>query len=213
VSPLTRGDGMKRCVLAAVISAVSAGACSSTTVGGGGGGSSGGADAGHDVAALEASSGADTGTAADVAEADTPSDGGCGVVTNGAAVVPEQNTATAPPTPQGGAIPDGTYFVTAATLYTGPGGATGPTGKTYQFTSQVSGDGTAYDSVDAISGGTPVVAVGTIAISGARITVTQICPTTTMPVSAYVAFDSNGVDTVTLYTSTPPISALTFTRQ
>lgn len=112
-------------------------ACSSS--GGGGGTSS--SDAGDDVQA------GDAGTDAAV---DAPFDGGadagpCGAGANLAKAVDAQQVASAPPGAMGGTIADGTYVLTDATLYTGPGGATGSLGLTLQQTWGFAG--TAYHLV------------------------------------------------------------------
>jgi hypothetical protein len=54
--------------------------------------------------------------------------GECNALVNVASEVPIVREATLPPPPAGGAITDGTYVVTRATLHTGPNGATGPHG-------------------------------------------------------------------------------------
>jgi hypothetical protein len=50
----------------------------------------------------------------------------CNTLTQIATPVQPQQVAEALPAPTGGAIPDGTYVITAITVYTGVGGATGP---------------------------------------------------------------------------------------
>jgi hypothetical protein len=211
-SPLHWGTFMKthRQLLIMVASTLAAGfgmACSSSSTGNTGGGSDAGPDSG---VAAETGSGADSGSPVDAAPESTVNDAGCVVISNGASVVMEQSVATAEPAATGGTIPDGTYFVTAATSYAGPGGMTGPTGTTYQFTSHVSA-GT-YDAIESITGGKASVTTGTLVTSGTNITIQQTCPATDGGLSPYNQFSSDGT-TVTLYTSSMPFSSYTFTKQ
>lgn len=83
--------------------------------GGGGGGSSGGGG-GSSVGGGGGSSGGGGGGAA------------CNTVSNNAPTVTVNQVAATAPTFTGGTIVPGTYYVTQASIYTGPGGATGPTG-------------------------------------------------------------------------------------
>jgi hypothetical protein len=142
-------------------------------------------------------------------------DGGpapCNTVANTASVVAQQNVASAAPTPAGGAtIADGTYYVTAWTVYTGAGGASGPTGSTTQFTNVLK-SGT-YQFVEFISGSNPssLVQNGTFSTSGSSITIQGTCPSG-LGTSPYTAFDNDGTN-VTIYTATQPINALVFTKQ
>lgn len=201
-----------RQLLVMVASALAAGfgmACSSSSTGNTGGG---GKDAGPDSStAADTGSGADSGSPVDAAtESASVDDAGCVVIDNAAAVVMEQSVATAEPAATGGTIPDGTYFVTAATIYAGPGGATGPTGTTYQFTSHVSG--MTYDAIESITGGKASVSSGTLVTSGTNVTVQQTCPATDAGPSTLNQFSSDGT-TVTLYTSSTPFQSFTFTKQ
>jgi hypothetical protein len=73
-------------------------------------------------------------TSADTSTTETDVDAGlmCNTLAQIGGSVTIQRVATAPPTlsTTGGAIPSGTYVLTALTLYTGPGGATGSFGTT-----------------------------------------------------------------------------------
>ena|SRR5450432_490655 len=59
-------------------------------------------------------------------------DGGCNSLTNMAPLVNVMSVASAMPQPVGGSVADGTYWKTASVVYTGSGGASGPTGMTEQ---------------------------------------------------------------------------------
>jgi hypothetical protein len=195
-------------MVAATLAAGFGMACSSSSTG-----NTGGSDAGPDSsAAADTGPGADSGSPVDAApESASVSDAGCVIIDNAASVIMGQNVASSEPTAMGGSIPDGTYYVTAVTFYQGPGGTAGPTGQTYQFTSHVSG-GT-YEAIESISGGKATVFSGTLSISGPNIVVTQTCPPTDAGVSVYDQLSSDGMTTVTFYTSTMPFQSLTFTRQ
>jgi len=199
-----------RQLLIMVASTLAAGfgmACSSSSTGNTGGGT----DAGHDSAvAADTGPGADSGSPVDAAPESTVNDAGCVVINNGASVVMEQSVATAEPAATGGTIPDGTYFVTAATVYAGPGGMTGPTGTTYQFTTHISAN--TYDAIESVTGGAASVFSGTFAINGTSAQILQTCPATDSGVSPYDQITSDGT-TVTVYTSSLPFSSLTFTKQ
>jgi len=81
-------------------------------------------------------------------------DGGqCNVLVNNGPVVSIMQVAAAPPTYVGGPLMSGTYLMTAANTYTGPGGATGDSGTTIRekfvyFGSSTSGPVQAVISVD-----------------------------------------------------------------
>src|SRR5580704_15253687 len=76
-------------------------------------------DAGGDARSLP-----DTGI--DDAAPDAP--GTCNTLVDSAPAITVEQVAGEPPAPQGGTIVDGTYALTAAVIYTGPGGPTGPSG-------------------------------------------------------------------------------------
>jgi hypothetical protein len=97
-------------------------------------------------AALDGGAAVDGGAAADggpVTDGGAPSDGGsncpdagvpCNTLTNGATTATRQQVAQNTPAFTGGTPVPGTYFSTASTVYTGPGGATGPTADTERTT-------------------------------------------------------------------------------
>jgi len=70
------------------------------------------------------------------AEAGKPA---CNALVNLGTDVPILTEAAVPPPAMGGAIADGTYVVTSATLYTGPNGASGPSGKSVRMTVAIAG--------------------------------------------------------------------------
>ena len=136
--------------------------------------------------------------------------GVCNSVANAAPSIPITNVASDAPAPTGGTIPDGTYFVTASQIYTGAGGAAGPTGVTYRATNRVTG--THYDAVTSASS-QPVDAhaSGTFATNGTNTVIQQSCPIPqTVP---FTSFSSDGVGTFTIYSSGTPVQALTYTKQ
>jgi hypothetical protein len=53
---------------------------------------------------------------------------GCHEIVNDGPAVEWMNVAADPPAPAGGALAPGTYHLTRASFYTGPGGASGPGG-------------------------------------------------------------------------------------
>lgn len=68
--------------------------------------------------------------------------GDCNANVFGGPTLPEQQMATSAPAPQGGSVQNGTYYETSLVLYTGTGGATGPTGNTRQATIVISNSST-----------------------------------------------------------------------
>jgi hypothetical protein len=78
----------------------------------------------------------------------------CNMMTNLGVKVAETQIAEPLPTPTGGLFPAGHRFLIAQAIYTGPGGATGPTGKTRQhhiYVSRPSGV-IRIDQVDSLDG-------------------------------------------------------------
>jgi Copper type II ascorbate-dependent monooxygenase, C-terminal domain len=141
-------------------------------------------------------------------------DGGvqtCNTVTNAAPAVPITNVAAAAPAPTGGAIPDGTYFVTAALIYTGVGGKAGPTGITYQGTDVSTGGNhfaLVYNQSDNPG---DLHNSGTFTVTGPNVDIETSCPTPST--SPFTALTTDGVGVFTIYTSQPPVQAFTFTKQ
>jgi hypothetical protein len=58
--------------------------------------------------------------------------GACAALLNDGPTVREVRVAQQPPTPTGGSIVSGRYALTSLAIYTGPGGAAGPSSITYQ---------------------------------------------------------------------------------
>lgn len=135
------------------------------------------ADAGADILVADHAVSVDSGPAVDT-DASAPADAGdCNTVQNGASSVTVQQVASASPAAAGGAIGDGTYYVTAVVVFTGDGGAAGPRGDTVKETVVV--HGSAFQAV-AESLGTVTRFNGTFAIDGGSITNTHTCPTTSV---------------------------------
>jgi hypothetical protein len=108
----------------------------------------------------------------------TTTGGACNSLANGASVVQEQQSPTTAPSPQGGGTPaDGTYFMTALTDYTGPGGASGPTGNSEQNTIEFTSSTMTLQQVDAQGSCPAMTQTGTLAFSGTQVTLTTSCPT------------------------------------
>ena len=108
----------------------------------------------------------------------------CNSVVNGAPTVSLAAVAQNPPAPTGGMIPNGTYYLTQMTQYTGPGGSTVPTTvETIQQTiviSSSSSTGAALQLNATASAQNLTIAGemnGTITISGTTLTATMTCTT------------------------------------
>jgi len=137
--------------------------------------------------------------------------GPCNTIANVASDVAEMAVADVAPTPGGGTIVDGTYVVTAATIYTGVGGQSGATGATYRSTSvDQAGQYTYLDD------GTtpPVVTAGQYVTTSATadITIVQQCPPS--GVLGFKKYTASPTE-FTLFDVTNPaaVHALTFTLQ
>ncbi len=137
--------------------------------------------------------------------------GDCNGIGATGATIMEQRVASAAPTPTGGNIADGAYVVTSMTVYTGVGGATGPTGLILRSESVNS----AGDFVYAESDGTTVSvrSGGTYVTAGADITIAFTCPAGD-PDAPFTQFDADATEFV-LYDSTnaAAVRAWTFTLQ
>jgi hypothetical protein len=99
-------------------------------------------------------------------------------------VVSVEQVASDPPAAQGGTIEDGTYWMTAATVYTGPGGPTGETG-TMQTTILVSGG-----TIQVVTTRGPATRTVSITTSGTYFTVTDSCPDTAVVQGSFTASGS-----------------------
>jgi hypothetical protein len=145
-----------------------------------------------------------------------PSDGGeCNSTPNTAPPIQVQQVASDSPMPMGGPpMADGTYFATALTVYTGTGGAAGPSGITFQATSILSGGVSNYVSVESDNdAGAQAANYAPFSYLGNAISLTATCPY--IEKSTFIAYDSDATH-LTLYMSTTPaanVQALTFTKQ
>lgn len=113
----------------------------------------------------------DAGAGADASADHDSGKPSCNSLVNVAADVPIIAAPSAPPPATGGAIADGTYVVTRATVYTGIGGAAGPTGKSVKMTVTVAGA-----NVESVFDG--VTRSATIAMAGTMLESTTTCPGT-----------------------------------
>jgi hypothetical protein len=141
-------------------------------------------DAGHGDSSTpqDAGGGQDAGIDSPVeAEAAAEAATVCNTLANAAPAVPVQTFAQDPPTPLGGTIADGTYWMTEAAIYTGPDGPSGTNG-TSQTTIQITGD-----TIQVVSAGDPPTRTVTIATSGTSYTSTDTCPDTTVIQGSYTA--------------------------
>lgn len=75
------------------------------------------------------------------------------------------------PEPTGGAVRDGTYVLTTAVLYTGPGGASGPTPQKAGLTIRMAGG-----VAEIVTDGGESRATATYAVAGTTLSTHQTCP-------------------------------------
>jgi hypothetical protein len=129
------------------------------------------------VPAKEADAGGPDGALDAAPDAPAPA---CNALKNVGELVTIQALASDPPAPEGGALADGTYVATSAVLYTGSGGASGPTTQTTQLTIQIDGS-----HVETVIEGERSSA--TFATSGTRITSTTTCPDRVVQENGYSA--------------------------
>jgi hypothetical protein len=120
--------------------------------------------------ALDAAAEGSTADAAALEDAMADAEAPCNTIANGAPVVDVVQIAADPPTPQGGAIADGTYWQTAASIYTGPSGPAGASG-TSQLTALVQGP-----TVQLVSDGQPMRRTVMLTTADAGFTSTDTCP-------------------------------------
>jgi hypothetical protein len=147
-----------------------------------------GPDASSDASAAMEGSAPDTstpedGATVDATTSDSASDGGppCNAIANTAPVVPITQIAAAPPTPQGGAIADGTYWETSLDIYTGTAGPAGMTG-TSQTTALIQGT-----TVQLVSDGQPTRRTVVLTTADAGFTSVDTCPDSQMSQGGYTA--------------------------
>lgn len=143
----------------------------------------------------------DGGTDASVdATVDAPQEAGndsgpaaCNELLNVGTVVQQTFVATEAVSGAGGLLAEGTYVLTAAVVYTGTGGGTGPTGTTFQDTLTIEASYLYQRVTSIIDGarfdGSPIHQSGAFVVDGSSIEVTQTCPPGVQPFTSY---DSNG---------------------
>jgi hypothetical protein len=106
----------------------------------------------------------------------------CNALANTATPVTGSQAAENPPALQGGAVVNGTYFLTNLTIYTGPDGPTGSTGMS-QTTIQISGD-----TIQVATNGTPGTRTEMFTVAaGGTFSATDTCPDTSVVQGAYSA--------------------------
>lgn len=117
---------------------------------------------------------------------DTSTDGPplCNMVANTAPTIGQQYAAGEPPAPTGGTIIDGTYFVTAATIFTADAGVTGPTGALIRQTNVIAGK-----TFEIASGS--LSQTGSFTTNGTAIEIKINCPVGT-PAPPFVTYDADG---------------------
>jgi hypothetical protein len=134
------------------------------------------ADPPRDAATREAVTDAGLEAAADAAKAK------CNALENVATDVPVvAQPATAPP-PEGGALASGTYVLTSAVEYTGPGGMSGATSKSMRMTIRIHANGSDAETV--FEG---VNRTATLTTSGTTLRAATICPGTSTDENGYTA--------------------------
>lgn len=137
------------------------------------------ADGGADDAAADASAA----SADDAGDDGSANDGHlCVILANSGPSVRESRIASDAPQPTGGAIAPGTYELVAFNTYTGSGGPTGTTARTYAETLMF--DGVDWEEVvqQTANGGNalnaqPMASSGTYSADGNTLTMTITCPT------------------------------------
>ena len=129
--------------------------------------------------------------------------------------VAEMKVPAPPPTPRGGTLKAGTYVVTEMTAYTGPGGATGPTGLERAWTMRIdnSGSPVTYETTYIhLADACPVYhQTGTLTTSGTDLRASISCWTDhRVPQEFTEAYTADG-DTLLVFGE--PSHTITFVRQ
>jgi hypothetical protein len=139
--------------------------------------------------------------------------GPCNALQNVAPAVIPVWVEGAQPTPAGGTLVDGTYYLTAVSIYTGPGGVSGPTAMMRKMVLVISNaaSGTAtfqfIDNENVAGGGTDRRATWTVTPNGTKLVVVGRCPNADGTGTTDYAASGN---TFTLYHQT---DLALFTRQ
>lgn len=119
----------------------------------------------------------DSGSTVDAAPA-------CNAIVDVAALITANQTAANPPNPMGGIIADGTYALTDATVYTGPGGPTGGLGQA-RVTLQI--QGTTVQIVDDGDPNRSKRSTATLTTMGTSLIAIDTCPDSKATVGSYTA--------------------------
>jgi hypothetical protein len=98
------------------------------------------AETGTDASGVDAADASDASDANDANDATSAVDAGCNDLVYGAPELTINQSASNPPASTGGTVVDGTYNLSAYTVYTGPGGASGPGGLTLQSIVRIQGN-------------------------------------------------------------------------
>jgi hypothetical protein len=104
----------------------------------------------------------------------------CNTIVNGSSARMAPRIAQNPPGPLGGTIQSGTYFNSAASVFTGPGGSTTGTGVTRKTTlviDMTSATNGSVQMVDSLNGAPDVRTTGSLSVSGTSLLITWTCPT------------------------------------
>jgi hypothetical protein len=128
---------------------------------------------------------ADASMADTSAETEASADGGCNEIINTGAAIDVTKSSQMAPSPEGGAVADGTYDLTAIDDYDGEGGAQ-PLGLRSTFVIA----GNVIQFVDDTADAAPIRGTLLISTSGTTMTMTQTCPTSSNGTSAYSATSS-----------------------
>ena len=178
--------------------------------GGGSGGGTTGAAGGTGVAGTMGAAGVTGGAGTTGASGTTGSGGVGGCASNTlmptAPAVPENRVAQAFTTnaAAGGTIVEGTYWLTSLSLYTGPAGATGPTGTTSSETLRFLPENKVETVVQSAGSTTQMRLTFSTAVSGSSLSLTGTCPVGASLETSYTATAT----TVTLWVpsngTTPP---------
>jgi hypothetical protein len=142
----------------------------------------------------------DAGTQDDSSEASSA----CSTVPNGAPVIQYDQVNQTLPVGMGGTIVAGTYYRTDVTSYTGPMGATGPSGMSLQATwvfSGVTATAATVDIVRSANGGADESLTDTLTISSGDLGVADTCPPS-LSVDSWT-FDATPTQ-ITIYFPSPP---------
>jgi hypothetical protein len=105
---------------------------------------------------------------------------GCNAIANTGDLIDQLQVAEDLPAPLGGALPDGDYHLTGWRIYTGPGGATGPTGAQLSETSTLIAGVSQVVLEAPLAGLAPttqrVYQTYTLVADGTALALTETCP-------------------------------------